>query len=130
MFKSALPGMGDIMKQNPDLMAQFGAAAADSMKKTSPGFGGFMSNIMSGFGKGKSSQSVPSSTSMVDDPGPPIYNPMNAPPFSNPSAPPPREMPTVNGEPTSADIDNLLSNIAGSRDSCDEKEVTLDLNSM
>ncbi len=130
MFKSALPGMGDIMKQNPDLMAQFGAAAADSMKKTSPGFGGFMSNIMSGFGKGKSSQSVPSSSSMVDDPGPPIYNPMNAPPFSNPSAPPPREMPTVNGEPTSADIDNLLSNIAGSRDLGDEKEVTLDLNSM
>ena len=29
---------------------------------------------------------------MNDDPGPPIYNPMNMPPFSNPE-PTPREMP-------------------------------------
>ena len=31
MFKSSLPGMGDIMKQNPDLMKQFANAAASSM---------------------------------------------------------------------------------------------------
>ena len=31
MFKSALPGMGDIMKQNPDLMKQFASAALNSM---------------------------------------------------------------------------------------------------
>ena len=31
MFKSSLPGMGDIMKQNPDLMKQFASAALNSM---------------------------------------------------------------------------------------------------
>ena len=31
MFKSSLPGMGDIMKQNPELMKQFASAAMKSM---------------------------------------------------------------------------------------------------
>lgn len=31
MFKSSLPGMGDIMRQNPDLMKQFASAAMNSM---------------------------------------------------------------------------------------------------
>ena len=46
MFKSALPGMDDIMKQNPELMQQFTQAAVNSMGEQSPGFGGFMNNIM------------------------------------------------------------------------------------
>lgn len=52
MFKSALPGVGDIMKQNPDLMKQFGQAAASTMGKTNPGFGGLMGNILNNFGGG------------------------------------------------------------------------------
>ena len=31
MFKSAIPGMDDIMKQNPDLMKQFAQAAVGTM---------------------------------------------------------------------------------------------------
>ena len=31
MFKSSLPGMEDVMRQNPDLMKQFASAAASSM---------------------------------------------------------------------------------------------------
>jgi hypothetical protein len=46
MFKSAVPGMDDIMRQNPDLMQQFNKAAVESMGKTNPGFSGFMSNVM------------------------------------------------------------------------------------
>ena len=42
MFKSAVPGMDDIMKQNPELMQQFTRAAASSMSGTNPGFSGFM----------------------------------------------------------------------------------------
>jgi len=42
MFKSAIPGMDDIMRQNPDLMQQFTKAAVNSMENTSPGLGGFM----------------------------------------------------------------------------------------
>jgi len=46
MFKSAMPGMDDILKQNPELMQQFAGAAAQSMKKENTGFGNFMSDIM------------------------------------------------------------------------------------
>lgn len=46
MFKSSIPGVDDIMRQNPDLMRSFQAAAVDSMAKTNPGLGGFMSNML------------------------------------------------------------------------------------
>ena len=52
MFKSAIPGMDDIMRQNPDLMNQFTQAAVNSMSNTSPGFGGFVNNFMGGNGGG------------------------------------------------------------------------------
>lgn len=57
MFKSAMPGMDDILRQNPDLMRSFQNAAVNSMAQTSPGFSGFMSNIMNpepqvSYGKG------------------------------------------------------------------------------
>ena len=45
MFKSAMPGMDDILRQNPDLMRSFQNAAVNSMAQTNPGFSGFMSNI-------------------------------------------------------------------------------------
>ena len=48
MFKSAMPGMDDIMRQNPDLMHQFTQAAVNSMSDTNPGFTGFMNNAMPG----------------------------------------------------------------------------------
>ena len=46
MFKSAMPGMDDILKQNPELMQQFTQAAASSMADTNPGFGNFMGSVM------------------------------------------------------------------------------------
>jgi len=48
MFKSSLPGMDDIMRQNPELMKQFTQAAVNSMGETNPGFSGFMNNVMGG----------------------------------------------------------------------------------
>jgi len=48
MFKSAMPGMDDIMRQNPDLMHQFTQAAVNSMSETNPGFSGFMNSAMPG----------------------------------------------------------------------------------
>jgi len=48
MFKSAMPGMDDILRQNPDLMRSFQNAAVNSMAQQSPGFSGFMSNMMNG----------------------------------------------------------------------------------
>jgi hypothetical protein len=46
MFKSAIPGMDDIMRQNPDLMQKFTQAAVSSMAPSNPGFSGFMSSVM------------------------------------------------------------------------------------
>jgi hypothetical protein len=55
MFKSSLPGMDDIMRQNPELMQQFTQAAVNSMSDTNPGFSGFMNN----FTGNSNSKSVP-----------------------------------------------------------------------
>jgi len=46
MFKSAMPGMDDILRQHPDLMRQFQTAAVNSMGNTNPGFAGFMNGIV------------------------------------------------------------------------------------
>ena len=46
MFKSAMPGMDDILRQNPDLMRSFQSAAVNSMSDTSPGLSNFMSGVM------------------------------------------------------------------------------------
>ena len=42
LFKSAMPGMDDILRQNPDLMQQFQSAAVNSMGQSNPGLSGFM----------------------------------------------------------------------------------------
>ena len=46
MFKSSMPGVDDILRQNPDLMKSFQAAAVNSMGQGNPGFSGFMNGIM------------------------------------------------------------------------------------
>ena len=48
MFKSSLPGMGDIMKQNPDLMQQFAKAAVNTMSDSdeTKGLGNLMGDMM------------------------------------------------------------------------------------
>jgi len=50
MFKSAMPGMDDIMRQNPELMKQFTQAAVNTMSQSSPNFGNFMGDMMGGMG--------------------------------------------------------------------------------
>tara|TARA_B110000495_G_scaffold200440_1_gene215701 strand:- start:793 stop:2178 length:1386 start_codon:yes stop_codon:yes gene_type:complete len=52
MFKSSMPGMDDIMRQNPELMQQFQSAAMNSMNQNNPGFGQFMGGVMGGGGDG------------------------------------------------------------------------------
>ena len=45
MFKSSIPGMDDIMRQNPDLMSQFTKVATQSMEKSNPGVSKFMNEF-------------------------------------------------------------------------------------
>ena len=69
MFKSAMPGMDDIMRQNPELMQQFTQAAVNTMGQQNPGFGNFMNSMMPGM------RPMPPQGS---PPGPPMN--MNQPP--------------------------------------------------
>ena len=45
MFKSSIPGIDDIMKQNPDLMHKFTQAAVNSVGASHPGLSGFMNSV-------------------------------------------------------------------------------------
>ena len=46
MFKSSMPNMDDILRQNPELMQQFTQAAVNTMGEQNPGFGNFMNMAM------------------------------------------------------------------------------------
>ena len=95
MFKSAMPGMDDIMRQNPELMQQFTQAAVSSMSQSQnrgnggggggggSGFGNFMSDIA-----GMASSSKPAAAAAYSHQ--PQYNPnqqMNMPPMPMPTVP-------------------------------------------
>ena len=98
MSKSVMGNMnmGDMFKNNPDLMNQFKSAAMGSMQQQSPGLANFMSMGGGGGSGGNNS-------------GPPKYNPMTGPPFSNPRDAPPRGSTNIN---SSDDIDALIDSIS------------------
>lgn len=69
MFKTSLPGMGDIMRQNPDLMRQFTQAAGSSMGQQNPGFSNLMGGLFNGGGGGAGP--IPSRPPPAQAPPPP-----------------------------------------------------------
>jgi len=56
LFRSAMPSMDDIMRQNPDLMKHFQSAAVNSMAPKNPGFSGFVNGLM---GQNNAPASIP-----------------------------------------------------------------------
>jgi hypothetical protein len=81
MFKSSMPGMDDILRQNPDLMKSFQSAAVNSMADTNPGFSGFMNNMMSsGIASGNSGMASGIASGM---PPPPPHQTQDRPNFAN-----------------------------------------------
>jgi len=74
MFKSAMPGMDDIMRQNPELMSQFTQAAANTMGRENPGFGGFM-NMMGGTQPPPGAPPAPNDEQKHHPPVPPMSRP-------------------------------------------------------
>jgi hypothetical protein len=110
MFKSALPGMDDIMRQNPDLMNQFTRAAMSSMEQNQPG----LSNFMNDFGG--------QSASAPNPPPPPPPPPAQQPP----SRPTPRpQMRQEMKGPETANIDSILSGLNKEKN----KNINVDNNS-
>jgi len=97
MFKSAMPGMDDIMRQNPELMQQFTAAAVSSMSQNRPGFGNFMGDLM-----GPGPQGQGQGQSQGQSQGPPPQAPSRqAPPYIPNQRPPPPPVPTSVRDPSS-----------------------------
>lgn len=110
MFKSALPGMDDIMRQNPELMQQFTQAAVSSMSNNmggggggggggsgrGSGFGNFMNDIMggSGGGGGGFGRNEPQTPYAQQRPPPPPIA------TKGPVAPPPPVRPGATAMPT------------------------------
>ena len=92
MFKSAMPGMDDIMRQNPELMQQFTSAAVNSMSQSRPGFGNFMGDLM---GQGPPAQSAQSTQSTQSIPS------RQEPPYIPNQRPPPPPVPTSVRDPNS-----------------------------
>ena len=74
MFKSAMPGMDDILRQNPDLMRSFQSAAVNTMSDSNPGFSNFMSGVM---GNDSGPPPPPFSTQGPNSAPPPYYRPGN-----------------------------------------------------
>jgi Family of unknown function (DUF5767) len=66
MLKSAMPGMDDILRQNPDLMRSFQDAAVKTMSNSNPGLAGFMGGIMENQGP------PPSNSRSFAGPPPPV----------------------------------------------------------
>ena len=66
MFKSSIPGMDDIMRQNPELMEQFTKAAVNQMGQSNPGFGNFMGGVMN--------QQQPRQSQRYNEPPPHVMN--------------------------------------------------------
>ena len=90
MFKSAMPGMDDIMRQNPELMQQFTAAAVNSMSQNRPGFGNFMGDMM---GQGPQGQQGPPPTQSAPS--------RQTQPYIPNQRPPPPPVPTSVRDPNS-----------------------------
>ena len=96
MFKSAMPGMDDILRQNPDLMRSFQNAAVNSMAQSNPGFSGFMGGLMNDSGR--------SAPPMGMGPPPPLAT-------QGPNAvPPPVGRPGNNNYATRPDLNMSRSN--------------------
>lgn len=62
MFKTAMPGMDDIFRQNPDLMRHFQSAAVNTMGDSNPGFAGFMNNMVNSESTGMRGPPAPLAT--------------------------------------------------------------------
>ena len=109
MFKSSMPGMDDIMRQNPELMQQFTQAAVSSMSQENPGFGGFMQGVMQQGGpRGMPPGMAPNmGAPRGSPPGPPDHMRRRPPPMpANMSGRRP-DIGMARGHPTFRDAENM-----------------------
>jgi hypothetical protein len=119
MFKSALPGMDDIMRQNPDLMNHFTKAAISSMEQNSPGLSNFMNDF--GMSHSRDTNEIRSRPETFQSSMSPSQPPAR-------SSPPTREAPKREEMKGPGNIDSLLSSLGKGKNN-ESKNITLDKSS-
>ena len=130
MFKSSLPGMDDIMRQNPDLMRQFTSAAMNSMESNNPGLSNFM-NDLGGGDSGGGRQPPSSNRSSNDDLSSRMRNEMSGPKniddlLSNMNNNPSNNIDVSKDESSTISIDDLKSlSKKGSKRKSDKTTINL-----
>lgn len=110
MFKSAMPSMDDIFRQNPDLMSQFQNAAVNSMGQTNPGFAGFMGGLMN-----PQQQQQPEQYNNRGGPPPPLATQTREAPSSRPGNNSSTTF-NMNRRPTFDDGIDIRENFSGATD--------------
>ena len=128
MFKSAIPGMDDIMKQNPDLMQSFTNAAMNSMNQSNPNAARFMNEFSN---QPPPRQGPVGNSFMREDPRDVLPN--NQPPMRQARPPPMRQQPQreemrgpSNTSNASNDISSLLSGLKTKKTSVVEEDMNND----
>tara|TARA_B100000674_G_C37965956_1_gene974612 strand:- start:2659 stop:4065 length:1407 start_codon:yes stop_codon:yes gene_type:complete len=114
MFKSSMPGMDDIMRQNPELMQQFTQAAVNTMGESNPGFGNFMSGISRG-GNNNSMPPPPVIPPRGSPPGPTQEMKRKPPRMKRNTSSRPDLNAAVGGNPDFNDAENMDSNYGSAR---------------
>jgi hypothetical protein len=107
MFKSSLPNMDQVMRQNPDLMRQFAAATMNTMAQE----GSMPQSAANMFGATMNTDPRP--------PPPPSFTPPTPPPTQPPMQQPPVSNVQMKGP---GDIDDLLKELNGGGSDIDQIE--------
>ena len=112
MFKSAIPGMDDIMRQNPDLMQHFTQAAMSSMNQSNPGTANFMNSFSNQNQPPRKQHPQAGNSFMRENPND-ILPPQRQPPRQNVSHPSNNQQfrEEMKGPSKSNDINDLLSGL-------------------
>jgi hypothetical protein len=118
-MKSSIPGMDEIMRQNPDLMNHFTSAAVKSMENSNPGF----SNFMGTFGSKPQSQPQPQTRMPM-----PQYS--NTPPQNNSTLPPRHPQRQEMKGPEIKNINSVLNSLNTKISLDDNNESTISIDDL
>ena len=124
MFKTSLPGMDDILKQNPELMQQFAKAAVNTPKSQPEPQGRGMGNPMSGGMPGMGNLMSGLMGGMMGGGGP-MGNPMTAMSGNMPSGGGPKMPPKRSEMKGSNDIDDIINNMNIDTDNIDLDNISI-----
>ena len=113
-FKSSMPDMDDVLRQNPDLARQFAAAAVSSSTQNNPGLGHVLGDMLGQTGGGGGGIGGGGLPAFV--PPQPSFMPEAPPPPAFTQQPMPIDTSTEMSGPKDQDVERILNQIQEARD--------------